>query len=300
MSRDRLSETFSLHTVEIPHTVGEFLANRRAELEAQTSRNNWKYRRDAEERFSNDVADFRSALKKPTWGQLTDAEAGKVVDAFLHLHESAKQLGLDDLWQRLFEESPFPTDQVAQRLYHLAAAGARQALLEQILALETAPPDFRQETVDLVLWRTWRFFFGGTPLPSSNGKGQAVQPDGLSHATEKKRQRMRLKDANDRALALVEARQLSVDSSVREWAKTIGCSEGSVCKLPLWQEIMKRTGRGRKEQGTSPKAISLTNKLEATLIPEKDELRRLIAEQEADKEPSPFEPGFSVREYKHV
>jgi hypothetical protein len=55
---------------------------------------------------------------------------------------------------------------------------------------------------------------------------------------------------------------------------------------------MKQTGRGKEGNAPAPKALSLTSDLEAvTGEGEPNEvLEQLIAEQEADHEPSPLEP----------
>src|SRR5262249_11683120 len=47
---------------------------------------------------------------------------------------------------------------------------------------------------------------------------------------------MTRKEANDKAIALAKADRFFVQRSLREWADAIGCSEGLVPKLDLWQQ----------------------------------------------------------------
>jgi hypothetical protein len=105
------------------------------------------------------------------------------------------------------------------------------------------------------------------------------------------RPRTTVQEANCKAMELARADPAFVQRSLREWADAIGCSHGLVTELPLWQETMRRTGRGRKDKSVAPKAVSLTKPLEAaTGEGDKDDvLNQLIAQQEADKEPSPLE-----------
>jgi hypothetical protein len=98
---------------------------------------------------------------------------------------------------------------------------------------------------------------------------------------------MTVQEANDKAMRLAKADRFFVKRPQREWAKAIGCSAGLVAKLPLWRETMQLTGRGRENSGPSPKVVSLTGRLEASVGEDDPELKRLMAEQEADMEPSP-------------
>jgi hypothetical protein len=112
--------------------------------------------------------------------------------------------------------------------------------------------------------------------------------------------RMPLEQANAKAMQLAQADRLFVQRTIREWAKAIGCSTGLVHDLPLWKETMKRTGRGRPVKTPAPKAISLTPLIEeVTGEGEREEmLNQLIAEQQADQEPSPLDdepPGARPR-----
>jgi hypothetical protein len=103
-----------------------------------------------------------------------------------------------------------------------------------------------------------------------------------------KRKRMTVEEANQRAVQLAKAKRTFVLCSLREWAEAIGCSTGLVPKLPLWQKTMKRTSQSRADRTSVPKVVHTSESLDAvTGEGDRDEvLNRLIAEQEADKEPS--------------
>jgi hypothetical protein len=102
---------------------------------------------------------------------------------------------------------------------------------------------------------------------------------------------MTVERANSKAMALAKADPAFVHLPLRDWATAIGCSEGQVPKLPLWQDTMKQTGRGKKKGPSAPKVVSLTDSLEAvTGEGGRDEvLNQLTAEQQADFEPSPLD-----------
>ncbi len=114
-----------------------------------------------------------------------------------------------------------------------------------------------------------------------------------------KRQPMSAREANAKALELADKDKEFVKRSQREWAEAIGCSDGLVSKLPLWQKTMQLSGRRRKGRGTS-KAVSFTKALENTIGEQDDPLQGLIAEQEADYEPSPLEEDTPFSRPKRV
>jgi len=101
-------------------------------------------------------------------------------------------------------------------------------------------------------------------------------------------------EANAAAMKLAKQDATFVSGTIRQWAARIKEAAGKTCSLPtvkatpLWQETMKRTGRGRAKGGR-PKVVSLTSDLEAAIGDgDKHEvLNRLIAEHKADFEPSP-------------
>jgi hypothetical protein len=118
-------------------------------------------------------------------------------------------------------------------------------------------------------------------------RGEGDEP--AARAVSGRKARMTAAEANERAMGLAKADRFFVKRSLREWAEAIGCSEGLVAKLPLWLATMEKTGRGKKDRVAPPKAVSLTGNLEAVLGDEDAELKRLMAEQQADMEPNPCE-----------
>jgi hypothetical protein len=119
--------------------------------------------------------------------------------------------------------------------------------------------------------------------------------------------RMRLLDANDKAIALARQNRAFLRRSLREWAQAIGCSTGLVARLPLWIRLRERK-RQLRGQGKSPPTVSLTPGLEAVVGGEDTEgaIRQLIEEQREDFEPSPLEEDpvegwkIQVRERKRL
>jgi hypothetical protein len=137
-----------------------------------------------------------------------------------------------------------------------------------------------------------------TEAPVSLSKATTNSPATVTPEGQGKRsRRMRREEANDKAKKLAEVDHSFVQRSLREWSEAIGCSEGLVTELSLWRETMKRTGRGKEDATSAPKVVSLTPQLEAvTGEGEKDEeLNRLIAEQEADHDPSPLDDDTEGR-----
>ena len=79
--------------------------------------------------------------------------------------------------------------------------------------------------------------------------------------------------------------------SERQQAELIGCSWTTWRKTPFYAEALKKRPTSKPKKPSSPKAVSLTAEREAvTGEGDRDEvLKQLVAEQEADKEPSPLE-----------
>ena len=100
-------------------------------------------------------------------------------------------------------------------------------------------------------------------------------------------EKMTLEKANEKAMKLAKANPQFVHRTQREWAKDIGCAVGQVSNLPFWIEVAIRTGRKRK--GKRPRVVSLTDKVLAATADPEAEMNRLIAESNADREPSPLE-----------
>jgi|GEM_PF-4800804 len=118
------------------------------------------------------------------------------------------------------------------------------------------------------------------------------------------RLRMTIQEANAKAMRLAKRNHSFVRLGLRQWAEAIGCSEGLVAKLPFWRTTMEKTGRGKNNRETGPKASSFTPELEAVSRngegTELCQLKRLIAEQKADAEPSPLEDDLSDSPPKRV
>jgi hypothetical protein len=111
-------------------------------------------------------------------------------------------------------------------------------------------------------------------------------------ATRKGR-KMSAADANEEAKRLVAAGQLDPNAVSKVWADAIGCSTGLVTRLPLWREMMKQTGRGRRDGTSTPQVVSLTSRVEAVAGQgdRNEVLEQLIAEQKSDDEGSPLDDG---------
>ena len=153
-----------------------------------------------------------------------------------------------------------------------------KSVLAEDEALENAQ---REIAVDLVLLES--------RIAEATAKANAEEKQ--AEKTNQK-SRMTAEEANEKAKQLAKKDPSFVNKKQREWAEAIGCSDGLINKLPLWQKTMEKTGRGRKERGTKPKKVSLTKAIEETVGEgeKHEQLSRLIAEQEQDYEPSPLDP----------
>jgi len=100
---------------------------------------------------------------------------------------------------------------------------------------------------------------------------------------------MSVQQANTKAMKLADADPMFLTRPIRVWADKIGCSISTAQKTKLWKETMRTTGRGRS-RGSSPKVVSMTGELEATIGDggRHEVLNELIAEQNRDFEPSPL------------
>ena len=85
--------------------------------------------------------------------------------------------------------------------------------------------------------------------------------------------------------------------TAKEWSEAVGCSAGTVSQLPAWKRKITETGRGRKRKGngTAPQAVTMTDKMQECILGNgrKHEILKLLAEQEADWEPSPCDEDAS-------
>jgi hypothetical protein len=143
----------------------------------------------------------------------------------------------------------------------------------------------------------------------ADGRTQVVWEDLVEAHTKTLKEagllgKMSKEQANNRAMVLGRADSDFEDNpNVKIWAKKIGCSTGLVVNLPFYRKCAEEAGTARRGQPLGPKTVSLTTNVLATVACEDEELGRLIAEQHADREPSPLAPdppdkSRKVRQYK--
>lgn len=160
---------------------------------------------------------------------------------------------------------------------------------------------------DKVAWRTWH---SAQPLEiptqekitrtvdcleawieGEQGNGPNPAKDEKERESEQTR-RMTAEEANAKAMKLAHKMRTGFFAlSERQQAKLIGCSWKTWRKTEFYPKAQAERPAGKRSKTSSPKAESLTAGREAvTGEGDKDEvLQQLIAEQEADKEPSPLE-----------
>mgnify|MGYP006899696074 CR=1 FL=1 len=99
---------------------------------------------------------------------------------------------------------------------------------------------------------------------------------------------MKKADANTTAWKLLNDQP---DLTIRELAELIGCSVGLIAKTAAWKQTAAE--RKRANGPAKPTAVNLSDGLQKVTASdaEPDPLEKLIAEQEKDFEPSPFEPA---------
>lgn len=97
-----------------------------------------------------------------------------------------------------------------------------------------------------------------------------------------KRSRTTREEYNLRAREALKSPKLR---SARGLARAIGCSLGTVSKLPAWRAYQEKA---KRQKARAPKAVALTEGVLANQGAEDKELERLIAEQQADFEASPL------------
>ena len=106
---------------------------------------------------------------------------------------------------------------------------------------------------------------------------------------------MSVPEANMKARELADADPTFVSKTADKWAKEIGCSKSTVHKTTVWKLTMEQTGRGRKNGRAKPKVFSLPKDDLLKGRAGNDPLDCLIAEQEADLEPSSADPDPSLK-----
>jgi hypothetical protein len=125
-------------------------------------------------------------------------------------------------------------------------------------------------------------------LPSDSRASVDDEPAEKGHLTVAK--------ANQVATELTEKDHAFVNGTAEEWARKISeatgttCSPSTVHKTTLWKRTMQQSRRGRTKGGSS-RTVTFTKKLEAVTRDDaqQEALDILIAEQEADSEPSSAE-----------
>lgn len=116
-----------------------------------------------------------------------------------------------------------------------------------------------------------------------------------------KRRGMPREEANERARRILPeyVRKHGRLPPVREAARMIGCAAGAVSRLPIYRAIKERLDAGQRPK--KPKTVSLTPEVLATTGRDDEELKRLMADRQANFEPSPLEddaPGEPRRLYR--
>ena len=104
--------------------------------------------------------------------------------------------------------------------------------------------------------------------------------------------RMSVEEANAKAMKLARKQRAGFFAlSIRQQAELIGCSFKTWKKTPFFKTAQEKRPAGKLRKTSSPKTVSLTDGLEAvTGEGGKDQtLQDLIADQEADSEPSSLE-----------
>ncbi|MBU4273122.1 MAG: hypothetical protein KKA28_14775 [Planctomycetes bacterium] len=123
---------------------------------------------------------------------------------------------------------------------------------------------------------------GMLPIPNKTVRGVEWAAGVIKAvATGSKRPRVTRQEANLRAREALKNRRIKW--TYRGLAGAVGCSGGLVPKLPAWQAYKEEIQGQRKKKTPAPKAVSLTDKVLATTGQNDEELKRLMAEQKADK-----------------
>jgi hypothetical protein len=174
---------------------------------------------------------------------------------------------------------PYPLDGFPHRPEDGAYVEGRKNLQHVAVALRDL--DKYEDTV-----RLWRAMCQKWPIfAKAQAEAQSAQP-------AKRKKRMTVKEANDRATKLAQKwRKAFFAMSERQQANEIGCSWSTWKKTDFYSKAQAKRPQAKRSNLSSPKAISFTPALEAVEGEgSRDEvLNNLIAEQEADREPSPLE-----------
>jgi hypothetical protein len=141
---------------------------------------------------------------------------------------------------------------------------------------------------------------GGDGQPAQSTPAEGAAGAGSGPPGVPRPRRMTRTEANDKAKELAKKLKKAFFAlSEREQAKRIGCHLKTWKKTPLYQEAKRKKAKNKPPGNApaAPGAVPFTATLEAAAVEGgRDEvLNQLIAEQEADSEPSPLEddpPGW--------
>jgi hypothetical protein len=144
---------------------------------------------------------------------------------------------------------------------------------------------------------------------SSSGSGsrgdvepaEKDNPEESSGESRNSSKRMTVAEANNKAMKLArKLRAAFFELSERQQAEMIGCSWATWHKTDFFQQAQGKRRLRESRQPSSPETVSLTDGREAATGEGcKDEvLEELIAQQQADHEPSPLEPDQEGRPRK--
>jgi len=144
----------------------------------------------------------------------------------------------------------------------------------------------RPEEYDVIYWPE------NCEILLENVKADLNQKGLLSRQDSKtKRQKISKKEANTKAREILEK---DFDINIRDLAGKIPCSIGLASKLPAWKAVQQERKKGRK-----PKKKRLTPKmLKVAGTGKKDEILKLVIEQEDDRKGDESQPKLHINPKK--
>jgi hypothetical protein len=113
-----------------------------------------------------------------------------------------------------------------------------------------------------------------------------------------KRRRMTIDEANSKATQIAKKmKKVFIALSITEQARQIGCHIETWKKTKFYSKAQQMRPKAGPKKPRRPKTVSMTRKVEATVGQGKknEVLEKLIAEQNADMEPSPLESDHADR-----
>jgi hypothetical protein len=163
--------------------------------------------------------------------------------------------------------------------------GAAAVQLSQLVAAWNLYPDFLHPTPGQTLAEAIGFL---EMLAVAVAQADPPPPAGRCPARGKITQ----EEAEARARDFLETVPGFAHLGAREWAIRIGCPLGMVPNLAAWQDVMSRTGRGRKVRGGRPRTVAFSDRMEEAAGGGGGILNELIKESEKENasDPSPLDP----------